>query len=50
MDGGKKQPINHGETTQDGLLLMASFEIQKFMQRDPENSKFTLLAISRTPY
>lgn len=50
MDGAKKQPINHGETTEDGLVMMASFVIQQFMARDPENTKFTLLAISRTPF
>lgn len=35
MDGAKKQPINHGETTEDSLVMMASLVIQQFMARDP---------------
>ena len=49
LDGNKKEPINHGECTPEGLPMMACLVIQQFMQRDPENNKFTLLALGKSP-
>lgn len=49
LDGGKKEPINHGECTPDGLTFMACLIIQQFMQRDPDNNKFTILALGQKP-
>lgn len=49
LDGRKKEPINHGECTPEGLTFMACLVIQKIMQRDPTNNKFTILALARKP-
>lgn len=45
MDGTKKMPVNHGECTPEGLVMMACLVIQQFMSRNPESIKFTILAL-----
>ncbi len=49
LDGRKKEPINHGECSPEGLTFMGCLVIQRFMQRDPTNNKFTILAIAKRP-
>jgi ubiquitin carboxyl-terminal hydrolase L3 len=49
LDGRKTEPINHGECTPEGLTFMACLVISKFMQRDPNNNKFTILALGQKP-
>lgn len=49
LDGRKKEPINHGECIPEGLPMMACLVIQQFMARDPDNNKFTILALARKP-
>jgi len=45
LDGRKEFAINHGPCTKAELLSKACGVIQKFMERDPEEIKFTLMAI-----
>eukprot|EP01137_Pigoraptor_chileana_P024080 Opistho-2@91456 len=45
FDGRKPFPINHGTRTSDSLLRDAAPIIQKFMQRDPEQVNFSMLAL-----
>ena len=49
LDGRKKEPINHGECVPEGLPMLACLVIRQFMDRDPENNKFTILALARNP-
>lgn len=49
LDGRKKEPINHGECTPEGLTFMSCLIISQFMQRDPDNNKFTILAVGQKP-
>jgi ubiquitin carboxyl-terminal hydrolase L3 len=48
LDGGKEFPINHGESSPDTLLEDACKVVQKFMARDPEELKFTIIALAPT--
>ncbi|XP_054755122.2 ubiquitin carboxyl-terminal hydrolase isozyme L3-like isoform X1 [Lytechinus pictus] len=45
LDGNKKFPINHGPI-QDGFLKSAAKACQKFMDRDPSELRFTIMALS----
>ncbi|XP_053311380.1 ubiquitin carboxyl-terminal hydrolase isozyme L3 [Spea bombifrons] len=47
MDGRKPFPINHGQTSDDTLLEDAIEVCKKFMQRDPEELRFTVVAFSK---
>ncbi|KAL1456126.1 hypothetical protein WDU94_000876 [Cyamophila willieti] len=46
LDGRKSSPINHGATTPDSLLSDASQVAKKYMERDPDNVYFTLVALT----
>eukprot|EP00753_Platysulcus_tardus_P010840 PLAT3102.1.p2 GENE.PLAT3102.1~~PLAT3102.1.p2 ORF type:complete len:266 (+),score=146.76 PLAT3102.1:42-839(+) len=46
MDGRKDFPINHGETTEETLLEDACRVIRGFMDRDPGEVRFTLMALA----
>ncbi|XP_067842631.1 ubiquitin carboxyl-terminal hydrolase isozyme L3 [Heptranchias perlo] len=45
LDGRKPFPINHGDTTADSLLEDAIGVCKKFMQRDPDELRFTVVAL-----
>ncbi|XP_032878892.1 ubiquitin carboxyl-terminal hydrolase isozyme L3 isoform X2 [Amblyraja radiata] len=45
LDGRKPFPINHGDTTVDSLLGDAIEVCKKFMQRDPDELRFTVMAL-----
>lgn len=47
MDGSKTGPINHGPTTQETFLKDGVKVCQKFVQGDPENPNFSVLAFVR---
>lgn len=49
MDGFKKSPVDHGPCNEDEILVKASSVIQKFMQRDPDNIHFSMLALANNP-
>ncbi|KAK3932040.1 Ubiquitin carboxyl-terminal hydrolase [Frankliniella fusca] len=46
LDGRKFGPINHGPTTPETFLADAAKVCQTFMARDPEEVRFTIVAIS----
>ena len=46
MDGRKKGPLNCGPTNKDDFLKDAARECKKYMEKDPENIQFTVLALS----
>jgi len=46
LDGRKDGPVLHGPTTQATLLKDACQVVKKFMARDPEEIKFTILALA----
>ncbi|XP_064413786.1 ubiquitin carboxyl-terminal hydrolase isozyme L3 isoform X1 [Latimeria chalumnae] len=48
LDGRKPFPINHGCTSNETLLEDAIEICKKFMQRDPEELRFTVVALSQT--
>jgi ubiquitin carboxyl-terminal hydrolase L3 len=48
-DGRKAFPINHGPTSADTLLEDACKVVRQFMERDPEEVKFTIVALCKTP-
>jgi ubiquitin carboxyl-terminal hydrolase L3 len=45
LDGRKAGPVNHGPTTPETLLQDAVKVIQGFMQRDPNNVQFNMVAL-----
>ncbi|KAM8977488.1 ubiquitin carboxyl-terminal hydrolase isozyme L3 [Pelodytes ibericus] len=47
LDGSKPFPINHGPTSDDTLLEDAIEVCKKFMQRDPEELRFTVVALAK---
>ena len=47
-DGRKAFPINHGASSADTLLEDACKVIRAFMDRDPEEVKFTIVALCKT--
>ncbi|CAH2223848.1 ubiquitin carboxyl-terminal hydrolase isozyme L3 [Pelobates cultripes] len=47
LDGCKPFPINHGQTSDDTLLEDAIEVCKKFMQRDPDELRFTVVAFSK---
>mmetsp|Transcript_19683 Transcript_19683/g.32892 ORF Transcript_19683/g.32892 Transcript_19683/m.32892 type:complete len:234 (-) Transcript_19683:642-1343(-) len=48
LDGRKQSPINHGPTSAETLLADACAVIKGFMDRDPGEVKFTIVALSKT--
>jgi ubiquitin carboxyl-terminal hydrolase L3 len=46
MDGRKAFPIEHGKTTSDQLLVNAAKVCKEFMARDPDEVRFTILALT----
>ncbi|XP_063825911.1 ubiquitin carboxyl-terminal hydrolase isozyme L3 [Ostrinia nubilalis] len=46
LDGRKAFPINHGPTTADTLLESAAKICKEFMARDPEEVRFTVIALA----
>ncbi|XP_040197315.1 ubiquitin carboxyl-terminal hydrolase isozyme L3 [Rana temporaria] len=47
LDGSKPFPVNHGQTCEDSFLEDAIEVCRKFMQRDPDELRFTLVAFSK---
>ncbi|KAJ8736474.1 hypothetical protein PYW08_007130 [Mythimna loreyi] len=48
LDGRKAFPVNHGPTTPDTLLEDAAKICKEFMARDPDEVRFTVLALAAT--
>jgi ubiquitin carboxyl-terminal hydrolase L3 len=46
LDGRKDFPINHGPTTPATFLHDASKVCQEFMNRDPDEIHFTIIALA----
>ncbi|XP_063239518.1 ubiquitin carboxyl-terminal hydrolase isozyme L3 isoform X2 [Bacillus rossius redtenbacheri] len=46
LDGRKTFPINHGESSPDTLLEDAAKVCKQYMDRDPENIQFTVVALT----
>ena len=47
LDGRKDGPIRHGPTTEMSLLKDACQKVvKKFMERDPDEVRFTILALA----
>uniref|UniRef100_A0A8C4PXM2 Ubiquitin carboxyl-terminal hydrolase n=1 Tax=Eptatretus burgeri TaxID=7764 RepID=A0A8C4PXM2_EPTBU len=46
LDGRKPFPIAHGNTSEDALLEDATAVFRQYMQRDPEELRFTVIALS----
>jgi ubiquitin carboxyl-terminal hydrolase L3 len=46
LDGRKKFPINHGPSSVETLLADACEAIKKFIQRDPDEIRFTIMALA----
>ncbi|KAJ8404620.1 hypothetical protein AAFF_G00334830 [Aldrovandia affinis] len=47
LDGRKPFPIAHGKTTEDNFLEDATEVCQRFMARDPDELRFTVVALSK---
>jgi ubiquitin carboxyl-terminal hydrolase L3 len=45
LDGRKEFPINHGSCNEDQVLKKSCEVIQNFMLRDPDEIKFTIMAL-----
>jgi len=48
LDGRKSFPIQHGSTSEDTFLLDAAKICKEFMARDPEEVRFTIIALTPT--
>jgi len=48
LDGRKKGPIRHGDTSTENFLRDACRVVKGFMERDPEEVRFTILALAPT--
>jgi ubiquitin carboxyl-terminal hydrolase L3 len=46
LDGRKAGPVRHGPTTPETLLQDACKVVQQFMERDPGEMRFTILALA----
>uniref|UniRef100_A0A4D5RA75 Ubiquitin carboxyl-terminal hydrolase n=1 Tax=Scolopendra viridis TaxID=118503 RepID=A0A4D5RA75_SCOVI len=49
LDGRKPFPIVHGPTSDDSLLEDASKVCKQFMERDPKEVNFSVVALTATP-
>ncbi len=47
LDGRKAAPIDHGPTSGDTFLRDAAAAVKEFMARDPEELRFTIVALAR---
>jgi Ubiquitin carboxyl-terminal hydrolase, family 1. len=47
LDGRKDFPINHGPCKPEELLAKSCQAITQFMQRDPEEIRFTIMALAQ---
>jgi len=47
LDGRRDGPVRHGPTTEDTLLEDSAEVVKKFMQRDPDNLSFTVVALAK---
>ncbi|XP_030056462.1 ubiquitin carboxyl-terminal hydrolase isozyme L3 isoform X2 [Microcaecilia unicolor] len=47
LDGRKNFPVSHGRTSDETLLEDAIEVCKKFMQRDPNELRFTVIALSK---
>jgi len=47
LDGRKTAPVCHGDMNADGFKKNAASICMKFMQRDPDEMRFTMLALSK---
>ena len=50
LDGRQDGPINHGECTPESLLGNAVEVIKGYMERDPGEVRFTIVALAAAPY
>ena len=48
LDGTKLDPINHGATSTETFLEDAVRVIRQFMARDPEEVRFTVMALAHS--
>lgn len=48
LDGRKSYPINHGKTSNETFLSDAARVCKEFMARDPDDMRFTVLALTAT--
>ncbi|XP_078513559.1 ubiquitin carboxyl-terminal hydrolase isozyme L3 [Lissotriton helveticus] len=48
LDGRKQFPINHGPTSSETLLEDAVVICKKFMNRDPDELRFTVVALGKS--
>ncbi|XP_012228476.1 ubiquitin carboxyl-terminal hydrolase isozyme L3 [Linepithema humile] len=46
LDGRKPAPINHGATSPDSLLNDAALVCKEYMERDPNEMRFTVVALA----
>ena len=46
LDGRKSGPVNHGPSSPDSLLEDATSVVKRFMERDPEELRFTIIALA----
>eukprot|EP00761_Pharyngomonas_kirbyi_P011491 gb/GECH01011516.1/.p1 GENE.gb/GECH01011516.1/~~gb/GECH01011516.1/.p1 ORF type:complete len:231 (+),score=62.84 gb/GECH01011516.1/:1-693(+) len=49
LDGRKEFPINHGSTTQENLLDDAAGVVRKYMEYNPGNMNYTIMALTKRP-
>ena len=47
LDGTKDAPVDHGEVKPENLLSKSCEVIKQFMERDPEEIRFTLMALAK---
>ncbi len=47
LDGTKDAPVSHGEVKPENLLSKSCEVIKQFMERDPEEIRFTLMALAK---
>lgn len=46
MDGRKEGPVYHGSTSETTLLVDSCKVVESFMQRDPDEMRFTIMALA----
>jgi ubiquitin carboxyl-terminal hydrolase L3 len=49
FDGMREFVVNHGPTTEEGFMKDAMAVVQKYIERDPENPSFSMLALAALP-
>ena len=49
IDGRKQFPINHGPTSVDSVLEDSCKVVKQFMERQPNELRFTIIALSKAP-